>query len=416
MSTNNPCFAFTSDFCSERFGVPIAQKYGRSGKDIKYIVLHKIGMSMQDFARDVQLPMSLSERLPDKPASLHYLVNESGAVHHYIKESDSAWGLSQISSPSVDVFGEISQTIDRICLHIGFEELTPIAEKTLAKVVCCTLQKYSLTLDSVIAAYNINELQDNIDHVNYSLIQRIKACLDGTEYVPPTSTPVQVTTPCCKELGNRLDVVDLKIEALVSELDAQIAKNNSLTSEVNTFLGLIAQQQANSQAFNKQVAELTRRLTALEICANCIDECSSKNCQKIHYRSTSVNANQFITPNQPVRINFNTKVSDNIPPSVTVGPLWNALLSCDCNTQITVNLRIKGASYCPNKIIWVDMVSDCGGKIRLGQVAPTTTAPLTLTGSAFLLSPKDCNLYFEIGTNDLEPKILEFSEVLIQCG
>lgn len=409
------CFTYTADFCSSRFGAPLSQKFGRGGKEVKYIVLHQLSKKAEDFRNDVQTSIPFSQKYTTDPRSLHYLVNEYGAVNSFIKESDTAWGINGINSPTINLFGETENTIDRICLHVGVESggWTNLSENVLAKIICCSLQKYELEIEAVILSYNINEAQDNLSVIPYALLQKIKTCEDGN-FTPPVPIPLLPT--CCETLIKTVADLEAKVLTLSSEINTQNEQYLQLKSEIAAVVGLNSQYNNNFILINGQFSEITRRMTALETCTDCVDECKEKNCQKIHYRSTSVNAKQHITPNQPVRINFNTKVSDNTPPIVTVGPLWNAVLSCPCNTKITVNLRIKGASYCPNKKIWVDLISECSGSIRLGEVSPTNTNPLSLSGSAFILNPVGCNVYLEIGTNDLEPKLLEFSEILIECG
>ena len=357
----------------------------------------------------------LSEKYEKDPRSLHYLVNSFGAIQSYVKDTDAAWGINKILEPTVNLYGENENSIDNICLHVGVEfgGLTEIARKSLSKIVCCLINKHGLTSGDVILAININEDQDNLTQFP-DLTYDLNDCENIPN--PPVGNPNQTIPQCCDENLAKITLLEDKITNAVADISSLRIDLTTLKNRVDTFDGRIAQYQQNFSGVNAQMSELTRRLAALEICADCVDECVEKNCQKIHYRSFGTEASQLITPNQPVRINFNTKVSDNTPPIVTVGPLWNAVLTCPCNTKITVNLRIKGASYCPNKKIWVDLISECSGSIRLGEVSPTNTNPLSLSGSAFILNPVGCNVYLEIGTNDLEPKLLEFSEILIECG
>lgn len=409
------CFSFIPAFCSSRFGVPVPKKYGRKGKTIKYIVLHQLSMTMQDYSMVVQSDINFSEKYDKDPRSLHYLVNGFGAIQSYVKDSDAAWGINKILEPTVNLYGETENSIDNICLHVGVEfgGLTEIARKSLSKIVCCLINKHSLTSGDVILAININEDQDNLTQFP-DLTYDLEDCENIPN--PPVDNPNQTVPECCEDNAAAILLLEDKITDITADIASSKVDLITLKSRVDTFDGRIAQYQQNFVGVNAQISELTRRLAALEECADCVDECKEKNCQKIHYRSFGTEAYQLITPNQPVRINFKNKVSDNTPPSVTVGPLWSATLSCPCNTRMAVNLRLKGDTYCEGKQVWVDAVTSCAGVIRLTEFSPNTTSPLQINSSAFLFAPQNCTIYFEIGTNDLFAKTLEFAEVLFECG
>ena len=226
------CFTYTADFCSPRYGAPVGQKFGRGGKEIKYIVLHQLSKKSEDFRNDVQTSIPFSKKYTTDPRSLHYLVNEYGAVNSFIKESDTAWGINGINSPTINLFGETENTIDRICLHVGVESggWTNLSENVLAKIICCSLQKYELETEAVILSYNINEAQDNLSVIPYTLLQKIKTCEDGS-FTPPSPIPLLPT--CCETLTKTVAELEDKVSALTSEINTQNEQYLQLKSELD---------------------------------------------------------------------------------------------------------------------------------------------------------------------------------------
>jgi hypothetical protein len=101
----------------------------------------------------------------------------------------------------------------------------------------------------------------------------------------------------------------------------------------------------------------------------------------------------------PYRVNFNNRVSDTVPPSVTTGPLWNVQLQ-EGMYDIEVQVQLDTSAWCAGGQVWLDL-NLCGTVIRLNtQVMNQGNASVILYGKTQQTLTSPCKAYVTVGTDD----------------
>lgn len=416
-----------TELCTKRFGNPVKGSAGRGNYTPFYIVLHKLSVGMTDYDLEMQVDIPSSTVYQSTPKSVHYLVNGYGAIHQYVKTNDVAWGFNGIVNPSISIpSGITSSNIDNIAIHIAWtsDGMTTEGIRAVQELVCCLALEYNVPPDLVhiIPAYYIDDRYVNLQHLPLDFVESVSTCVTNGGVKPPTNEFVTVPglvllklEECCKK--NKEDI--LALSARLDDYDAWKptveARLVDLQGQIDTLNGSIGAISSAIPMINSAIAGLTTTISDIKACVRkiCPEFCDDLSCDDIHYQLSGM---QLITPHQPVRINFQNKISDSIPNSVITGSLWTAHLTCPCVRKVTVVARLALSNWCAGRKAWIDMI-DCNGRTRISEFkSGGEMKPVNLpVGEAIIPASSLCDVYFELGTNDTSVKYIDFADVQMIC-
>lgn len=127
----------------------------------------------------------------------------------------------------------------------------------------------------------------------------------------------------------------------------------------------------------------------------------------------TVTAPQTFGAFNPYRVNFNNRVSDTVPPSVTTGPLWGVQLQ-EGVYDIEAQVVIDTSEWCAGKQVWLDLHL-CGKIIRYDtRVLPQGLATVTLYGNTQQVITMPCKAFFTVTTDDTTVPIRTISDGFVR--
>lgn len=168
-----------------------------------------------------------------------------------------------------------------------------------------------------------------------------------------------------------------------------------LLTRFNSLETIIDGMLIDQEALKTQVAGLTATLNRY---AMCIDRlCPPRQIlTPIHY---IIGTPQLFSAGLGHRINFDTKISDTTPPSVTTGPLWRASL-IEAVYEIEVQLILRAAATCAGKYVQLSL-NLCGEILVIDQITLTgQLTSITLYGKTTQVLTRPCDLHVLVETND----------------
>ena len=364
-------------------------------------VLVAMGMPIADYHS--QLTQNYARWYPTgHPKSVHYGVSATGAVYSYVDDANTAWGLDALHNPTWPGIVAAPDPASQF-LFIGLEGagvLGGVALTNLAHLLCCLSNAHSLALDetTVIVARDLNDTLVDPWSVPAGLIALAQSvCLEAGS--------VNDLVACCAETRADIAALEIRMGAAEDAIEAIMATGGLIDGLQTQITGLQAgltelqervltlEALAGGQA--QQYANLAQAIALMQVCINkvCPPDTAEAN---IEYYGLALNTTA-LTPNW---LNLPTQVSDTVPSSVMIGPLWTATLAAG-TYLVEGYARFAVGDWCAGKVAWLDAVVDSGA-IRLDTESIAAGGPQTITlqGSATINAPPDSHVHLSLQYND----------------
>lgn len=386
-------------------------------------MLIDLGLPIEQYIAAMQTPIP-AWHTTSYPKSVHFAVQQTGAIHQFVKESDTAWGLTTLHNPTWP--GIVGADPNAQYLFIGVEKSDQCLVGStqfdmLAKLICCIALQYHIPLTDyyVIAAYALDNRQIDIVTLPSGLLAASQSCFaaGGQPTIPDLRVledRVEALELCCSANSAAIAGLTTQISALSSGLSGITAIANSLVAWQASFNPQAMQAQINTLLGQVQV--LMQQIANHQVC---IDEvCPQANaCLPVHYQLNPGNS-MTITPNVPVWLNLPIMVAEAVPPKVLPGPLWSADLDAPGTYRIAAVVHLDPSEYCAGKLVWLDLVA-CGNIYRLDTRAMGAGIfPVDLSGSFMLVVPPACHdVHLQVTTDDTTTpnKVVTFADIQITC-
>lgn len=262
--------------------------------------------------------------------------------------------------------------------------------RSAARLACCLAKHFNIvTPDGVPIVKPIYQLDSTkpLRKIPSEFFAFLGACYSGD--IP--EEPVAPSPACCDELRSdfaRLNDALALLRRRIEQLEARpdpLPLINQVETRVIALEGRVGLLESNHQALQAQVASMSARLARVERCFERLPQCKETPppCE-IVYR---VSERLQLTPLVNHIINFAQRVEDQDPPLVTVGPLWQAMLSDGGPSRtwtVTGEIQLEAKEWCVNKGVRI-YVQDCAGnQVLVAQwTAPSNgpQPPVTLNWS-----------------------------------
>lgn len=337
------------------------------------------------------------------PKSVHYVVSQAGVVHQYIEDQNTAWGIDALHNPTWPGIQAATDPASQF-LFIGLEGtgiLSNAGQTSLARLLCCLATEHSLVLDetTVIVARDLNDEIETLWSVPEGLIAlAVSECLNGMS----THDLVQ----CCLDNTAAIEALEERVEALEVQVCAITAEDGPIVALQNAVAGLqagltelqlrVLALEATAGASAQQYAQLAQVLAQHQTCIDAMCPPASPQANIEYYGTglpfTALVANWLSLP---------VKVSDTVPPSVMLGPMWAATLANPATYLIEARVRFAIGDWCAGKQAWLDLVVNDGAiRLHTVTVAAGGIQTVELVGSATVSVPPTAVLHLSAQSND----------------
>jgi hypothetical protein len=317
------------------------------------------------------------------PLSADYLVRVNGGLDQLLPDNC-------VSSPTC------SPTSNRYIVVVleGQPQFAREQLKVAARLICCLARHYNLLdatntplLDAIGAIDPTKPLFD----IPPLLWAYINSCMSG-DVVSEESQP-----SCCIALGEALARANQRIDELIDRVRV-LEQRPDVSQQVEILRGLIASLEQRVCAYEAQLQNLINttgliqaRLTKLECCYEKLPQCQERApaCD-IHYR---IGLPQRLVPTLQNVVNFDVKITDDDPPRVITGPLWQAAISLAGEPArtwyVSGEITIAARRWCANKGVRVYLQQCDGSHLLVTQYIASADGPqppITLSFNSFAVS------------------------------
>lgn len=379
------------------------QSAGRSSySEADAIVLVALRNSVDQYDQLTNTPL-LRYYPTSYPKSVHYVISTDGIIYQYVEDQNTAWGIDSLHNSTWPGLYPLDDPASQF-LFIGVEgdgNLTNAGMAALAKLLCCLATAHNLQINdmTVIVARDLN------DEIVYpwSLPQNIIALAQSECLNTGGSGSI---IPCCAQNATDIAALQSHIDELNTQICAITAENGpiatmqaaitSLQSGYNELQSRILVLEAVQSGSAQQYAQLVQVIAQHQICID--NMCPTENhTANIEYYGTGLPFTA-LTPNW---LNMGVKVSDTVPSSVMLGPMWTATLETPATYFVEARVRFAVGDWCVGKQAWLDLVVN-DGAIRLHTVTVSVGGIQTieLSGSITLSVPPVAYAHLSVQTND----------------
>lgn len=337
------------------------------------------------------------------PKSVHYAVDAAGNVYQYVEDQNTAWGIDALHNPTWPGIQAATDPASQF-LFVGLEgsgALGNAATTALARLLCCLSVEHSMALSSntVIVARDINDEIDTLWSVPPGLIAlAISECADGL-------SPNDLVR-CCEDNTAAIAALEERMDALEAQVCAITDEDGPIVALQNAVAGLqagltelqlrVLALEGGQGDWAQQFAQLAQAIAQHQLCIDAMCPPASPTAN-IEYYGTALPFTA-LTPNW---LNLPVRVSDTVPPSVMVGPMWAATLADPGTYFVEARARFAIGDWCAGKQAWLDLVVNTGAiRLHTVTIAAGGVQSVELIGSTTLQVPPTAVLHLSAQSND----------------
>lgn len=229
-------FPLTQDLSTGHFGIPQGT-VGRDGHPIVGVCLHVLETTLESYIAYLGSVRVRADVRPNEHGSVHYGVEAGGAIHQFIADSNTAWGVRELSNPTWELLPDYSGIdVDYLFIHIGVERfisphIPTLMFRALAELVAKLCDDHSVDADAdhIISHTALDDSYDDCaDALAANLIATVQSIIAQGTGVVSYNTAV---------LAAQVASLQTQVDTLSDDVEDALTTINTYAAHVTTIAG-----------------------------------------------------------------------------------------------------------------------------------------------------------------------------------